>query len=205
MTNYVHQPLWKFLGHIPFIRLKNLCFAGPWITAYSKREEHQITKGHQLATIPLLDKEWKISFDFMATSFKGIRQVLHLTTGGVGSGGGAKYGDRTPAIWTHPTKGFLISSAVSGKASYAKWFKALPQPGEWINIEIAQVVEVSNTMYSITIGGKKVFSEMNTNPAKFENVKVFSSSTWYHATSGFIRNLLIENVNGGKLTHPSKK
>ena len=160
---------------------------------------------HRLATIPLLDKEWKISFDFMATSFKGIRQVLHLTTGGVGSGGGAKYGDRTPAIWTHPTKGFLVSSAVSGKVSYAKWFKALPQPGEWINIEISQVVEVSNIMYSITIGGKKVFSVKNTKPAKFENVKVFSSSTWYHATSGSIRNLLIENVNGGKLTHPSKK
>ena len=161
--------------------------------------EHQIKRDQQLTTIPKLKKEWRVSFDFMATSYSNTRQVFQMTTGGSGAGSSAKYGDRTPAIWTHPSKGFLISSAVNGKASYAKWFKALPKPGEWTKIEIAQAVEVSDTMYSITIGGKKVFSLKNTKPVRFEDVKVFSSSKWYSATNGFIRNLLIENANSGRL------
>ena len=57
---------------------------------------------------------------------------------------------------------------------------------------------MSDTIYSITIGGEKVLSETNTNPTRFEKVKVFSSSAWYTAASGFIRNLVIKNKNSGK-------
>ena len=112
--------------------------SGPWSTAYSLREESQIKRDNLLATIPLLKKEWKVSFDFKANNFKGFQQLLHLTVGGKGIGRGAKYGDRTPAIRTHPFKGFVISSAVGGKPSFARNFKALPSTGEWINIEVGQ-------------------------------------------------------------------
>ena len=97
--------------------------SGPWSTAYSHREESVITRHNLLATIPLLKKEWKVSFDLKANNFKGLEQVLHMTVGGKGAGRGSKYGDRPPAIWTHSSRGFLISSAVRGRLNFAKYFK----------------------------------------------------------------------------------
>ena len=173
--------------------------AGPWSTAYSLVEEHQITKNQRLTTIPLLKKEWRVSIDFKANRFGGLQQLFHMTAGGKGAETGAKYGDRTPAIWTHSSKGFLISSAVNGRYSYAKYFKkALPAAGEWINIEVGQQLEGSKMIYYIYIGGKKVFSTRNSKPSEFENVQVFASSSWYSPVSGFIKNLLIQNKNDGK-------
>ena len=169
--------------------------AGPWSTAFSLEEEHKITQDKLLATIPLLKREWKVSFDFKASGFSGLAQVLHLTTGGKGAGSGAKYGDRTPAIWTHSTRGFLISSAVGGRFSFSKFFKALPAAGEWINIQVGQELQGSQMIYYVYIGGNKVFSTRNSKPSEFENVQVFSSSRWYSPVNGFIKNLLIENKN----------
>ena len=171
---------------------------GPWSSAFSMKEEHKITKDKLLTTIPLLKKEWKVSFDFKASGFSGLEQVLHLTTGGKGAGSGAKYGDRTPAIWTHASKGFLISSAVGGKFSYSKFFKPLPTPGEWAEIEVGQELDGSYFIYSIKIDKKKVFSVRNSKPLEFKNVKVFSASSWYSPLSGLLRNIIIENKNEGK-------
>ena len=146
-------------------------------------------------------KEWRVSFLFKAKEFDGLSQVLHLTTGGKGAGSGAKYGDRTPAIWTHSTKGFLISSPVGGKFSYSKYFKALPSTGEWINIEVGQEMAGEDLIYYIRIAGKRVFSVKNSRPSEFENVQVFASSSWYSPVDGFIKNLLIENKNEGRSKH----
>ena len=127
-----------------------------------------------------------------------LGQVLHMTIGGVGAGRGAKYGDRTPAIWTHSTKGILVASGVRGKVSYSKYFKPLPPISKWVKFEIKQEVEASQMIYSVTIGGKKVLSTLNSKPSKFENVQVLSSSSWYTPTNGYIKHLVIENKNGGK-------
>ena len=170
--------------------------SGSWSTVFSLKEEHLIGRNQLLTTIPLLKKEWRVSFLFKADEFEGLAQVLHLTTGGKGSGSGAKYGDRTPAIWTHPTKGFLISSAVGGRFS-SKYVKALPSTGEWIVIKVSQEMVANAMIYSITIGGKKVFSTTNSSPSDFENVQVFASSSWYSPVNGFIKKLVIENKSEG--------
>ena len=165
---------------------------------YSLSEEHQITRNKLLATIPILRKEWKVSFDFKANDFRGLTQVFHMTAGGKGAGTGAKYGDRTPAVWTHSSKGFLISSAVGGVFSYSKFFKPLPAIGKWINIEVGQELIGAKTIYSISIDGKRVFSVRNSKPSEFENVKVFASSNWYSPISGVIKNLRIQNKKDGE-------
>ena len=55
----------------------------PWNVAYSLKEEHQITRGALLTILPTLEKEWKVSFDFKASSFgSGLKQIFHMTTGG---------------------------------------------------------------------------------------------------------------------------
>ena len=153
-----------------------------------------------MTTIPLLKQEWRVSFELKANKFSGLQQILHMTRGGKGSGSGSKYGDRTPAIWTHSSKGFLISSAVNGKYSYSKYLKPLPALGIWTKIEVGQQLVGSKMVYSITIGGRKVFSVSNSKPSEFENVKVYASSDWYSPLSGSIKNLLIQNKNDGELT-----
>ena len=173
-------------------------FAGPWKTEYYLRAEHKITRNKLLATIPLLKNEWKVSFDFKANNFRGFQQILHMTVGGKGAGGGAKHGDRTPAIWTHSSKGFLIASSVGRKYSFSKYFKILPSSGDWIHIEVGQQLEASKMIYSISIGGERVFSTRNVNPLAFENVKVFASSSWYSPVSGYIKNLMIQNKIDGR-------
>ena len=175
-----------------------LLLAGPWKAAYFLKAEHKIRRNNLLATIPLLKKEWKVSFDFKANSFKGLQQVMHMTIGGKGAGSGAKYGDRTPAIWTHPSRGFLISSAVGGKVSFAKYFKALPGKGEWISIEVGQELVASKTFFYISIGGRKRIFTQNSRPTEFKNVKLFASSNWYSPANGFMKNLLIQNKNDGR-------
>ena len=172
--------------------------SGSWSTVYSLKEEHLIGRNQLLTTIPLLKKEWRVSFQFKAHGFEEFAQVLHLTTGGKGSGGNAKYGDRTPAIWVHPSKGFLISSAVGGRISYSMYLDALPSTRKWINIEVSQEMVANAMIYSITIGGNEVLSLKNSEPSDFENVQVFASTSWYSPVNGFIKNLLIENKNEGK-------
>ena len=161
-------------------------------------EARLISRNTSLTTLPTLKAEWKVSFEFKANNFNAMGQLLHMTTGGQGTGAGSKYGDRTPAIWTHPTRGFLVTSAVNGKYSYAKWIKPLPTAGQWTTVEVKQEVEGTKTIYSITIGGKKVISVTNSKPTTFQNVKVFASSEWYTPLDGFMKNLLIQQKSNGK-------
>ena len=144
-----------------------------------------------------------VSFEFKTDDLRtGLGQVFHMSAGGKGAGRGSKYGDRTPAIWTHSSRGFLVASAVNGRYSYAKYLKPVPSLGEWTSIEVRQEVVEAKSVYSVTIGGRKVLSVTNSKPSAFENVKVFASSGWYTSQppgSAFIKNLLIQHKNYGKL------
>ena len=186
------------------IKLENIILTGSWTTAFYLKDENQIKRSKLLATLPQLKREWRVSFEFKAESYGYyLQQLLHLTIGGKGIGSGAKYGDRTPAVWTDPNRGFLICSAVNNKVSFcgpsSKYFKPLPAVGEWFKIEVGQEQVGSKMIYSISIDGTQRFSIENTHPAEFENVKVFASSSWYAPLEGRIRNLRIENNDDGKI------
>ena len=203
---------------------RSVIFAGVWSRAYSLGTEKPIKRNQLLATIPFLAKEWRLSFELKVNDFgSGWRQVLHMSIGGKGVGKSAKYGDRTPALWTHPERGFIISSAVQGDPNFdTKSTKGeLPSTGEWINIEIGQALEsrrrvaskrrrrgrvvstrnpeaselenVIMFIFFITINGRRVVSTGNPEASEFENVMVFSSSPWYSPVNGSIKNLVIEN------------
>ena len=143
-----------------------------------------------------------VSFEFKTDDLRtGLGQVFHMSAGGKGAGRGSKYGDRTPAIWTHSFRGFLIASAVNGRYSYAKYLKPVQSLGEWTRIEVRQEVVEAKSIYSITIGGRKVLSVTNSKPSAFENVKVYASSNWYTSQPpgiAFIKNLVIQHKNYGK-------
>ena len=172
-----------------------------WITAYSLHKEHKIEKGDLLTTIPVLTKEWKLSFEFKTNKIEqGFQQVLHMTTGGKGAGSGAKYGERIPAIWIHDSKGFLISSAAGGKNNkYVKPSWLTGKRDGWVQIVVEQKLVGSEIVFSISIGGegRKTFSLENASPSEFENVKVYSSSSWYNPANGNITSLLIASKQKG--------
>ena len=176
---------------------RRICTSNSWVTAFSLPEERDLSKDLYLTTVPLLTREWKVSFDFKHNNFTGLKQVLHMTTGGKGVGSRSSYGDRTPAIWAHPSRGFLVTSAVGGRTSFANYVKLLPPPGEWISVEVGQELVGSNVVYFIDIGGRRVFNTTNSMPSEFENVQVYASSSWYNPVNGTIRNLLIQKKENG--------
>ena len=195
-----------FSNHLLNNKLSSCSILGTWSTLFSQTEETAIKRNALLHTIPLLKKEWRVSLDFKANSeISSLVQVFHMTRGGKGTGSGSKYGDRTPALWIISTRGMLVSSGVGGKVSYAKYYKPVPTPGQWVNIVIGQkkvptrrVSQGYVMKYSISIDGKEKLSVTNSKPAEFENVKVFASTNWYTPMDGAIKNLVIETKLDGR-------
>ena len=110
-------------------------FAEKWSTIFSLVEETEITKSNLLTTLPVLKKEWRVSFEFKANSIKsGLAQIFHMTIDGKGIGKGSKKGDRTPAVWMqlHNTKGLLIISTVGTKITYLTPSLYQHQDSGWI-------------------------------------------------------------------------
>ena len=167
--------------------------AGPWSTAYSRARKHVIARNRLLTTLPELTKEWRVGFEVYPASYSArYASVLHLTIGGKGSGSGSRVGDRIPAIWFHKTKGVLVSTALNGKVSYNKAIKDLPPTRKWTKIEVSQTLVMSKYIFSITIGGKKVFTKPNTKPVELSDVKVYAGSPWSPSQKGSLRKLKIE-------------
>ena len=173
------------------------CLLG-WATTFSLPSEHQLKRSSLLTTLPTLNKEWKVSFEFKATSYKqrSNAQILQLT---IGSKSGS-IGDRTPALWIHKSRGVYIVTTLNGKPNTGKYFRSKkPNVNEWTSVEMSQVKTGPNYIFSLVIKGETLWSVKNTDPREFSSVKVFASSPWYAAQAGSIRGLRIENLTpGGK-------
>ena len=152
-----------------------------------------IARNRLLSTLPQVTKEWRVGFDVYPAAYSArYTSVLHMTIGGKGSGSGSMVGDRVPAIWFHKTKGVLVSTALSGKVSFNKLIPSLPPAGKWTRIEVSQTLVSSKYIFSITIGGKQVFTKRNTKPVDLSDVKVYAGSPWYPGQLGELRKLKIE-------------
>ena len=163
----------------------------------SSPAERQIVQNSLLGTIPALGKEWIVTLDFFPLNYdyRDWTTVLRLTTGGDYE----KYGDRTPIVQIHPNFGMIFASAVNSQNNYYQIFKDfkthLPVIGHWTTLEISQIKgRDGKFMFSAAVGGAQVFSVENTDPASFENVKVYASGHWrYPAQPGKIRFLTIKS------------
>ena len=172
-----------------------------WTTSFSLPREIALEKNALLTDLPVLAKEWRVSFEIKPTSYNynGYAQVLQMTTGGKKG----KIGDRTPALWIHKTKGVYIATTLNGKPNEGHFFKTKkPSLNEWTSVEISQVVVGSKYIFSLIIGGETLWSVENTKPRKFYSVKVFASSGWYAAQEGSIRQFKIENILSGETYYP---
>ena len=122
------------------------------------------------------------------------QNVLHLTIGGDAK----EYGDRTPAVWIHPEKGIMISSAVNGTSDYGFFCKKhLPSADKWTRYAVEQVMneEEEEYVYSIFINDVEKHSGINKQPEAFSNVGVYASNPWdpNPKNQATIRNLEIKS------------
>ena len=151
-----------------------------------------------LTTLPILTKEWRVSFELNPTSYNynGFAQILQLGIGGKSK----NIGDRTPALWIHKSRGVYIVTTLNGKPNAGKYFRSKkPNVNEWTTVEMSQVKTGPNYIFSLVIKGETLWSVKNTDPREFSSVKVFASSPWYSAQAGSVRGLRIENMMpGGK-------
>ena len=161
------------------------------------KTQEGIMKNRLVATIPKLGKSYSVSFDVYPTRYqKEWGNIIHLSAHG---GDFAKYGDRTPGVWFHPsstsakTNRLHICSAISGNRNYCFNSKSFPLK-RWLSIKIAQVYSSGKYVYKIYINGGLVHSKVNTKPSDWSNVKVYSGDPWYESQKGYIRNLVVHPV-----------
>ena len=150
-----------------------------------------------LTTLPILTKEWNVSFEFNPQSYnyKGYAQILQMTIGGKSG----NIGDRTPALWIHKTRGVYISTTLNGKPSVGKSFPTKkPSINEWTTVEISQSKMGSKYMFSLVVKGETLWIVENSSPKEFSDVHVYASSDWYVAQAGSIRGLQIANMMPGR-------
>ena len=168
-----------------------------WAPAFSLPGQRSIESSSLLTTLPTLTKDWRVSFELnpVGYNYRGYAQILHMTTGGKSG----NIGDRTPALWIHPTRGVLISTTLNGKAAVSKLFRSSKPPiNEWTAVEISQTKKGATHIFSLVMRGKTLWSVENTTPTQFSNVHVYASSPWYVAQAGFIRKFKIETMMPGK-------
>ena len=167
-----------------------------WAPVYSLSSEHLLKKSSLLTTLPILTKEWRLTFEINPKSYaSSYSQVVQITKGGKSG----QIGDRTPSLWFHKGRGVYLATTLSGKANVGKFFRnSLPRVGEWTRLVISQAKVGSKYIFSLILAGKELWSAENLRPLEFSNVKVYASSPWYPAQEASIRGLRIENKLRGK-------
>ena len=159
------------------------------ITCYLSVGGFAVTKGTLYQTIPILNKQWKISLDIMPTGVvHGWSSILHVGVGGHNE----VYGDRTPAIWFKSgTTELYISSAISGTKNYDRSFPAIPMH-QWTKVEIYQIKQSSGYQYTIRVAGTIVHQKINTQATVFHNVTVYTGNSYDEPAKAIIDNFSID-------------
>ena len=168
-----------------------------WSTVFEQPDASPLVKGKLLTSIPVLGKQWRVSFEVFPENFDhtGLASVLHLRTGEHGN----KFGRRIPAVLIQRNKRVLVSTALGKKLIFTKRFRSKNGPAlrNWTKIEVGQSLQGEDYIYSIDLGGRQVFTANNSRPRDFYDVKVYAASPSSPPLSGSIRNLKIE-VGGEK-------
>ncbi|XP_065640221.1 fibrillin-1 isoform X2 [Hydra vulgaris] len=145
-----------------------------------------LTKGAVIANIPILEKEYIVSFDVYLASFTtDVRIVVYFTIGLNRSNN-----DMIPALLLYPNGNMAIPAPANGN------FFTYPNPialNTWTNVRISQVLIGTQYVNSIRINENTVSDYTNEQAQDFYNVTVYASDTWFEAQDGFIRNLFFIN------------
>ena len=101
-------------------------------------EEYKLKTDGLLTTLPMLGKEFSISFELFVATHAPAGQwqsILHMTTGA----DYGPYGCRTPALWMFGSQRLTIASAVSGNVNHHINHYNGVQEKSWVQLEINQI------------------------------------------------------------------
>ena len=160
--------------------------------------------------IPILRKEWKVSFELMPTKFfNGWRNVFHA--GDPRLFGSTKNYSGSPSVfikskWTCPNFGSCSSQPegirfrfhANGQIKHHDETQNVPQLNQWTKIEVNQMLEGRYYKLKISVNNVTRVSITNFNPQKFEGVNVYASNPWYRHQHGKVRNLIISSPQTGE-------
>nr|XP_047140263.1 uncharacterized protein LOC124815535 isoform X2 [Hydra vulgaris] len=160
-------------------------------------KEHALIKDNLIATLPLLEKSYSVSFKVKPKSYNAgdYISVIHLTIGG-------DYGIngyRIPGVWFNNDGSgkMLICSSVNGDHSYCILTEPI-KSNEWSSIRISQFQINEVYMYSVYLKGNNIYSIKNTLPQTFTNINVYAANPWHIELDGYIKDL--RNINGNEET-----
>ena len=145
----------------------------------------EIVKNTLLSTIPVLPKEYEISFDFKATKWpSGWTSILHFS-----KQADSGWGNRIPAILTYSGKVF-ISNAIDGNANW-NFYGLRFELNTWVNFRLSQRLEGHKYMYRVYLDGYLMKEKINRRAEDFHQVDIWIGDNSRIAQPGFIKNLYI--------------
>ncbi|XP_065641947.1 uncharacterized protein LOC105847729 isoform X1 [Hydra vulgaris] len=160
------------------------------IEMFEMKDVFAIEKNNLIAVFETFPNEYEISFELYLTNF--INQwtsVLHFTIGDDKS----KYGDRIFSFYffnNFPE----ISSSINGNY-YVKVLSSPLNLMEWNKFFISHSLLNGIYTYVVKMDDTVIITLQNTNAQPFEYVRLYTSNPWYYAQPGYIRNLVVSNVN----------
>ncbi|XP_047141043.2 uncharacterized protein LOC105847881 [Hydra vulgaris] len=157
-------------------------------------KEHALEKNNLIATMPILEKTFSVSFKIKPNSFlsNDYSSVIHLTI----RDDCAQYGDRIPGVWFSSDGSGALSIFSSINGYIGSFFLTKPlQLSVWSSIRISQFQTDNIYMYAVYLNGENIYIIENKQPQAFLNVNIYASNPWYQAQDGLIKDLRIINGN----------
>ncbi|XP_012555856.2 uncharacterized protein LOC101239439 isoform X1 [Hydra vulgaris] len=153
------------------------------------RNEVKLAKDNLYLTLPLLEKEFFISFELKPTFYAhGYHSVLRFEFGnGRYIAVGFENGDGT----------LVINSVLSVTINKSVHPDSRLTLNRWTTIKMYQQVFGSMHIYSLEVNGKLIFTKVNENPVDFTFVTVHASESRHLSQAGYFRNIKIRNGNQG--------
>ena len=137
--------------------------------------ETRIGKGKLIATVTV-SKEFKLSFDVKATSFRKtynsiikIEGVLNVWFKGVDT-----------------TKGLMVRSYKmnGGRKDFLR--PKVYKTGQWMNVVISQIKGDEGFQFKVEVDGKVFHNMINKQPESVSNAEVLVASGYYTSNEGFL-------------------
>jgi len=144
-----------------------------------------------------LELQWYLSFDIKPINrYTHQSNIIHMTVGG----NYRNYGSRTPFVeFQRSSTRIVVCSALNRNRNYC-WTSSRELPlNVFSNIQIRQTWDTSRKVYVfyVFINGRNEFNTVNSSPAEFDSVILYTSSPWYHPAQAMVKNLVFQNLPNG--------
>ena len=167
-----------------------------WTSLYARPDEFELVDDNLLTTLPILPKEWRVSFDLKPTRMENNstdwNNIFQMHVQG---SNWPEVGCKIPEVQFNLENKLAIYSAINCETVNLGSDK-MPTPvlDTWTSIKIIQKQEKDDGAYSnkVLIDEELLYRTDNSQPQIFENVEVFASKSLSSGYSGLVKNLKID-------------